>query len=279
MIELGKVQMLRVNRVKEFGVYLCDEEQKESVLLPKKQVPEGAKEGDLIEVFVYKDSMDRLISTVRRPKIVIGELAVLTVKEKTKIGAFLDWGLEKDLLLPFKEQTAPLRAGDHCLVALYPDKSSRLCATMKVYERLHNDSPYQKGDQVTGTIYRVNPDMGAFVAVDNRYYGLVPKKEIYDNYRVGDEISARVTEVRADGKLNLAIREKAYLQMDNDSETILRLLQEFDGVLPFGEKADPEKIKGVLHMSKNAFKRALGHLLKEGRIVTGDDTIRLIEKQ
>ena len=243
MIELGKMQTLTVLRIKDFGVYLGHEGEKESVLLPRKQVPQGTKEGDEIEVFVYKDSMDRIISTTRRPLLVMDEMAVLTVKEKTRIGAFLDWGLEKDLLLPFKEQTVPVRRGEHCLVALYLDKSKRLCATMKVYERLHSDSPYQKGDQVTGTVYRVNPEIGVFVAVDNRYFGLIPKKEIYDNYRTGDQVNARVTEVRSDGKLNLAVRDKAYLQMDTDSETILNAMESFGGYLPFGEKAEPDKIK------------------------------------
>lgn len=273
MIELGKMQTLKVLRTKEFGVYLGNEGEKESVLLPKKQVPEGTKEGDEIEVFVYKDSMDRIISTVKRPLLIMDELAVLTVKEKTRIGAFLDWGLEKDLFLPFKEQTVPVRSGENCLVALYQDKSNRLCATMKVYERLHNDSPYKKGDQVTGTVYRVNPEIGVFVAVDNRYFGMIPKKEIYDNYRTGDQVAARVTEVRADGKLNLAIREKAYIQMDTDSEAIIQAMESFGGYLPFGEKADPEKIKRELKMSKNAFKRALGHLLKEKKIEIKEDRI------
>ena len=258
MIELGKMQTLTVLRIKDFGVYLGHEGEKESVLLPRKQVPQGTKEGDEIEVFVYKDSMDRIISTTRRPLLVMDEMAVLT---------------EKDLLLPFKEQTVPVRRGEHCLVALYLDKSKRLCATMKVYERLHSDSPYQKGDQVTGTVYRVNPEIGVFVAVDNRYFGLIPKKEIYDNYRTGDQVNARVTEVRSDGKLNLAVRDKAYLQMDTDSETILNAMESFGGYLPFGEKAEPDKIKRELKMSKNAFKRALGHLLKEGKIEIGENRI------
>lgn len=279
MIELGKMQTLSVLRMKEFGVYLGNKGERESVLLPRKQVPEGTKEGDEIEVFVYKDSMDRIISTTKRPLLVMGEMAVLTVKEKTRIGAFLDWGLEKDLLLPFKEQTVPVRRGENCLVALYLDKSSRLCATMKVYERLHSDSPYQKGDPVFGTVYRVNPEIGVFVAVDNRYFGLIPKKEVYDSYRTGDLIHARVTEVRADGKLNLAVREKAYLQIETDSDTILRTMDSFGGYLPFGEKAEPDKIKRELKMSKNAFKRALGHLLKTGKIDIGDNRITYKEQQ
>ncbi|MBQ8640283.1 MAG: S1 RNA-binding domain-containing protein [Lachnospiraceae bacterium] len=276
MIELGKVQTLKVLREKEFGVYLGETEEDTGILLPKKQVPEGTKPGDEISVFVYKDSMDRVIATTKQPKIQLGEMTVLTVKEKTRIGAFLDWGLEKDLLLPFKEQTNPLRQGDSCLVRLYVDKSSRLCATMRIYDYLQPNDRYQVGDQVEGTIYRINPDMGAFVAVDNRYFGMIPNRELFDNYRSGDVVSARITQIREDGKLNLAIRDKAYLQIRSDAERILSVLNDFGGVLPFGEKADPEVIKSRMKMSKNAFKRALGHLLKEGRIETGEDSIRLI---
>jgi len=275
MIELGKVQKLIVLREKEFGVYLGETTEDSGILLPKKQVPEGTAVGSQIEVFVYKDSMDRMIATTKTPKITLGEIAVLTVKERTRIGAFLDWGLEKDLLLPFKEQTEPIRQGGSCLVRLYTDKSNRLCATMRVYDYLKPNDRYQTGDQVKGTIYRINPDMGAFVAVDNCYYGLIPKKELFDNYRCGDEVTARVTAVREDGKLNLALRDKAYLQMDEDAEVILSVIHDFGGALPFGEKADPQVIKRELKMSKNAFKRALGRLLKEGKIEIRDDAVLL----
>ncbi len=275
MIELGKVQKLVVLREKDFGVYLGETQEDTGILLPKKQVPDGTAVGSEIEVFVYKDSMDRMIATTRMPKLTLDGMAVLTVKERTKIGAFLDWGLDKDLLLPFKEQTEPLRQGDRCLVRLYTDKSNRLCATMRIYDHLKPNDRYQAGDQVKGTIYRINPEMGAFVAVDNCYYGLVPIKEMFDSYRRGDEITARVTTVREDGKLNLAVREKAYLQMDADAEVILSELKDRGGRLLFGEKADPQLIKRELKMSKNAFKRALGRLLKERKIEIGDESILL----
>ena len=276
MIELGRIQKLKVIREKEFGVYLGEEESGTGVLLPKKQVPENIHVGDELEVFIYKDSSDRLISTVRRPKLQLNELAVLEVVDKGKIGAFLDWGLEKDLFLPFKEQTAPVRPGDQCLVTLYIDKSCRLCATMRVYEYLSADSPYKKDDHVHGIIYQINPQIGAFVAVDNQYYGMIPQKELYDTYGVGDRVYARVVRVREDGKLDLSLREKAHLQMNRDEETILKALEEFGGVLPFGEKASPEVIKRELHMSKNAFKRALGGLLKEKKIQIGESSVRRI---
>ncbi|MCI8599512.1 MAG: S1 RNA-binding domain-containing protein [Lachnospiraceae bacterium] len=267
MIELGKKQTLTIIKKVEFGVYLAEEEGgEERVLLPKKQVPEWTNVGDRLAVFIYKDSKDRLISTTHEPKIELGKVAVLEVAQVGKIGAFLDWGLEKDLLLPFREQTRRVHEGEQVLVALYVDKSERLCATMNVYEYLEMDTPYKKDDKVTGTIYQISQEFGAFVAVDNRYSGLIPRKEFFGNARIGDEIEARVTGVKENGKLDLSIREKAYLQMDKDAAYVLEVLDEYDGVLPFNDKVSAEIIERELHLSKNAFKRAVGRLLKEGKI-------------
>ena len=271
MIELGKRQLLTVVREKEFGVYLAEDPKDETaVLLPGKQVPAGTRAGDRLEVFIYRDSEDRLIATTREPKLQVGETAVLTVKETGKIGAFLDMGLEKDVLLPFKEQTERVRPGQQCLAALYVDKSGRLAATMKVHPYLSGDSPYEKDDRVSGMVYEVSPQIGAFVAVDGRYYGLIPAKEFFGNVRPGDTVQARVTKVRDDGKLDLSLNEKAHIQMNTDAETVMEALEARGGVLPFTDKADPEIIRQEFAMSKNAFKRAVGHLLKEGRVrITG----------
>ncbi len=277
MIELGKIQTLVVQREKDFGVYLGPEkDDRQSVLLPKKQVPEGTKTGDRLEVFVYKDSEDRLIATTGRPKLQVGETAVLAVKDVVKIGAFLDMGLEKDLLLPFKEQNRRVRPGEECLVALYIDKSGRLAATMNVYSYMSADSPYKKDDRVTGIIYEINEKLGAFVAVDNRYYGLIPQKELYGDFHPGDFVEARVVKVREDGKLDLSPRQKAYMQMDEDAELVLRVIDEFDGVLPFNDKASPQTILREFQLSKNAFKRAVGRLLKENKIRITEKTIERI---
>lgn len=277
MIELGKWQRLEVVRRKEFGVYLGEKAGDEtSVLLPGRQVPEGTGIGDKLEVFIYKDSEDRLIATTKEAKLQVGETAVLKVKEVGRIGAFLDMGLDKDLLLPFKEQSYRVRAGEECLVALYVDKSRRLAATMKVYSYMSSESPYQKDDQVTGRVYEINKELGAFVAVDNRYYGLIPARELYDDIREGDVVEARVVRVREDGKLDLNPRQKAYLQMDSDSRAVLDAIERYHGVLPFNDKASPETIKAEFHLSKNAFKRAVGHLLKEGKIKITEKTIERI---
>lgn len=273
---LGTKKTLMVVKEVEFGVYLGNSQEK--VLLPKKQVPEGVEVGDSIEVFLYKDSSDRLIATTNEPKIMLGELAVLTVVATGGIGAFLDWGLEKDLLLPFREQTAALKKGDQILVALYIDKSQRLCATMKVYERLRTDSPYQMDDQVEGIIYELSDNFGVFVAVDNMYSALIPKREAFGTLRVGDRVKARVVKVKEDGKLDLSVREKAFIQMDVDADLIMKRMEEYGGSLPFTDKADPELIKKEFGLSKNAFKRAIGRLLKEGKIEIREKSIEIRNK-
>ena len=192
--EVGKKRTLMVVKKVDFGVYLGTNE--ERVLLPKRQVPKGIEIGDPVEVFLYKDSDDRIIATTQTPKITMGELKVLTVVDTGRIGAFLDWGLPKDLLLPFKEQTKKVSKGDEVLVALYVDKSERLCATMKVYSRLRTDSEYQKDDEVQGTVYELSDNFGVFVAVDNQYSASIPKREAFGNLKVGDRVTARVAKVR-----------------------------------------------------------------------------------
>lgn len=275
MLKLGEKQNLVVVKKVDFGVYLAENEGSEDkVLLPAKQVPKDAEVGSRLEVFLYKDSSDRMIATTREPKLMMGEVALLRVVQMGKIGAFLDWGLEKDLLLPFKQQRGRVREGDEVLVSLYVDKSDRLCATMNVYENLRNDSPYQKDDRVTGRVYETSNQFGAFVAVDDLYSALIPKKELYGEVELGKSVSARVVQVQEDGRLVLSIREKAYLQIDHDAEKILELLDSYEGALPFTDKASPEVIKYETGMSKNEFKRAVGHLLKAGKIQIGEKSIR-----
>ena len=276
-MELGKRQKLVIVKVVDFGAYLASDlnNQEDKVLLPKKQIPADKKVGDSLEVFIYRDSKDRLIATTRKPKITLGEIEELEVAEVGNIGAFLDWGLEKDLFLPFKEQTRKLRPGNSVLVALYVDKSNRLCATMKVYPYLQTDSPYHKDDRVSGMVYEVSEEYGAFVAVDNIYSALIPKRELYSNVRVSDHVIARVSAVKEDGKLDLSLREKAYVQVEEDSRELLERLRRHGGSLDFNDKASPELIRERMNMSKNEFKRAVGHLLKKGYIVIKEDGIFL----
>ena len=276
MIEIGKKQKLTVVKTVDFGVYLGEDknaEQNDRVLLPGKQVPEGTKEGDQLEVFIYKDSSDRLIATTKEPRLQVGQTAVLKVLQVTRIGAFLDWGLEKDLLLPYHEQTGRVREGQDCLVALYVDKSNRLCATMKVYHYLSTRTPYVAGDSVKGRVYEISDRFGVFVAVDDKYSALIPAREANGKYRPGEVLELRVSEVKEDGKMNVTDRQKAYIQINEDAKSVLSVIEEFAGVLPFDDKASPEVIKREFGLSKNAFKRAVGHLLKEGKIEIRDKRI------
>ena len=278
MLYLGKKQELEIMKKVDFGVYLKSPEDakgEERVLLPAKQVPQGAGIGDTIEVFLYKDSKDRLIATTNTPLLMMDEVKVLKVAQVGKMGAFLEWGLEKDLFLPFREQTRKVREGEECLVALYIDKSSRLCATMKVYHYLKLDSPYKKDDKVEGIVYEISNNFGAFVAVDDQYSGLIPKKEFFGTLKTGDRITARVSAVKEDGKLDLSIREKAFAQIVVDAEKVMQVIESFDGALPFNDKANPEVIRREMQMSKNEFKRAVGHLLKAGKIEITEKSIRM----
>ena len=277
MLRIGEKQELIIIKQVDFGVYLAEKEgSDDKVLLPKKQVPEDAKLGDKLSVFLYKDSDDRLIATTRTPRLMLGQVNMLTVNDVGKIGAFMDWGLEKDVLLPFREQTRKVKKGETVLCALYVDKSGRLAVTMNVYEFLRTDSPYHKEDRVRGTVYETSSNFGVFVAVDDIFSALIPKKELYGDIKIGDEITARVVDVREDGKLTLSVREKAYLQIDTDAQVILDKMDKNGGVLPFTDKASPERIREEMSMSKNEFKRAVGHLLKEGKIEILENEIRKI---
>ncbi|MBF1013974.1 MAG: S1 RNA-binding domain-containing protein [Lachnospiraceae bacterium] len=283
-MRLGYTQTLVAVKKTDFGLFLTDIEKKDDknralgdeVLLPKNQVTEDMRVGSEIEVFLYKDSEDRMIATRLVPYIKIGEIKKLKVKEVNKIGAFLDWGLPKDLLLPFKEQIYEIKPGDEILVTVYIDLSDRLCATMDLYSRLSLLPPYQKDDMVKGTVYQVHEQFGAYVAVDNKYSALVPKKELHCELKPGDEIEARVLEVKEDGKLDLSLRQKAYVQMDADSALILDKLKQAGGSLPYHDKSSAEEIKEEFNLSKAAFKRAIGRLYKERVIVIEKDGIRLV---
>ena len=276
-MEIGRITTLHIVRIRDFGAFLAapeDPEGKDTVLLPRKQMPEGASEGDAVEVFLYKDSDDRPIATTRKPKLTVGETGKLKVRQVTKIGAFLDLGLERDVLLPFREMEGEVAPGQEVLAALYVDKSGRLAATMHVYRWLKAAEGIGKDQEVRGTVYEIR-DMGVFVAVEDRYFGLIPVAEVYDRYEVGQEITARVTRVREDGKLDLSPRRKAFLQMEDDAALLLDRLEKAGGVLPYGDGSSPEELKKAFGLSKNAFKRAAGRLLREGRIAVSDKEIRV----
>ncbi len=296
MILLGRTQVLKVVKQSEIGLFVSgdnvpdelnintevkpqanEEINMERILLPKKEAGK-AKEGEFIKVFVYKDSEDRPIATTLEPKVELGKIAKLKVKDVTNIGAFLDWGLLKDLFLPFKQQTYRVKPGDDVLVSLYIDKSSRLCATMKVYPYFTELSTYKKNDKVTGTVYEIIDSFGAYVAVDDRYSALIPKHRLFKKLNPGDVVNAQVVKVQDDGRLELSIEEKSYLSLTADGENILSQLVKAGGFLPYHDKTAPALIEAKFGMSKNAFKRAIGHLKKEGKIIIEDDGISTVEE-
>lgn len=287
MFNLGQNQELYINRKSEHGLYLVENRitgdfggkrniKTEEILLPQGEIPDNYEIGDKIRVFIYRDSMDRLIATAKDPYIHLHEVRLLKVVSVAKIGAFVDWGLPKDLLLPFKEQTKKVSEGEEVLVALYIDKSSRLCLTMNVYDYLCAESPYKKDDHVTGRVYQISERFGAFVAIEDYYSALIPAKEVMPDIKIGRTVEARVVSVREDGKLTISVRQKAYLQMDDDARHVLDVIDSFDGVLPFSDSASPEVIKRELGMSKNAFKRAVGRLYKERKVSIEERCIRKI---
>lgn len=279
MIRIGEWNDLVIKREKEFGVYLgCADDDRE-VLLPRKQIPNGAKIGEHINVFIYRDSDDRIIATVKVPYITMGKMAVLRCVGTTKIGAFMDWGLEKDILLPFKEQSGLVREGREYLVRMYMDKSDRLCVSMKVYEYLSCESPYKQGDEISGIVIEYKSEYGAFVAVDNKYAALIPGKEIHSAIYPGDKIEGRVADVREDGKLNLTLQKPAKVQTRENAEMIMNIIESYNGVLPFNDKADTTVIEKEFGISKRAFKMAVGKLLKDGFIRITENSIELITEE
>ena len=239
-MDLGKKQILEVARIKDFGAYLTEVgegEKTESVLLPKKQLPEDVTVGMKMEVFLYKDSADRLIATTKEPLLEVAK-------------------------------------GDEVLCALYVDRTQRLAATMRVYPYLKANTQYKKDEEVRGTVYEIQ-NMGVFVAVDDTYFGLIPKNESFEQYHIGETVHARILRVREDGKLDLSPRKKAYLQLNQDAEVLYERMQKNGGNLGATDHSSPEFIKKKFGLSKNAFKRAIGHLLKEGKIVLLEEDIVL----
>ena len=280
MIKLGEIQELEVAKKVDIGVYLkseANEKPEDRILLPIKQVPENTNVGDKINVFIYRDSNDRMIATVKRPKIVMGEITYLKVVEMSKIGAFMNWGLEKDLFLPFKEQVDDIKLNGEYMVGLYIDKSDRLCATMNLFNVLRTDSPYKVNDIVKGTVFSLKRGLGAMVAVDGKYLGLIHEGEILKPLHSGEEVEVRVSNVKEDGKLDLSLKDAPRLQIDKDGEKILKALIRSNGSLPLNDDSSPEEITKLLGMSKSSFKKAAGRLMKRNVVIMTKSGIKMLE--
>ncbi|OJV66096.1 MAG: hypothetical protein BGO41_09210 [Clostridiales bacterium 38-18] len=278
MLEIGKVQTAYVNRVSEQGVYLTEQKDGEVEALLQKGFYKVEPEIDAsIEVFIYKDSEQKLIATTKKPLLQLGEIGMLSVVGSIPNAYFLDLGIEKDLFLPNNEAKGKLQKGRKVLVKLIKDSNEQLLATMKIYNHLTEGTHIKTGEHVKGVVYEIKDEMGAFVAIDGKYHGFIPKHELYKEIKVGAELEARVTRVREDGKINLSIKEKSAVQVHQDVDILMKALTENDGQLYLNDESEPEVIKKRLNMSKKAFKRAVGRLLKEGKLQIFEDGIRLIK--
>ncbi|KXO15789.1 S1-like domain-containing RNA-binding protein [Peptoniphilus sp. GNH] len=273
-MKLGKIQKLKVLK-KENGRAILEDE-KEKIALTREE-SKNVREGQTLEVFVYNDK-EGFSATLKKPLAEVGELKKLTLVAKSKYGYFVDIGIDKDIFLPFKEAVGRPIEGESYLLYLYEDRSKRICATMNIKKHLSVESPYKVNDNVEGLIYGIDHKIGAFVAVDGKYDGLILQREIKGIHRVGEEVRARVQRILQDGKLTLTFREKAYKQMGIDAEMLLDLIKENKGILELSDKSSPEEILEETGLSKKAFKRALGNLYKEKLVRLEDDRVIFIGK-
>jgi len=262
---IGRVGTLPVERFGPPGAFLRFGTARDVVLLPGAEVPEGTAVGDELDVFVHFDSEDRPIATMKRPKLGLGQVAFLEVKQLTHVGAFVDWGLPKELLVPHAERTADMHVGMRYAIGLYVDPSGRLAGTMRVSEMLRDMRTFEIGEWVEGEAWRKEPGVGVFVIVERRFVGLVPASEPNDLGR-GTACQFRVANVLPDGKIELSLRGLAHEEIGSDGE---RILERLAGRSPpsVGDHSSPEEIRALFGMSKKAFKRACGGLLRERRIV------------
>ena len=280
MLALGKIQKAYVNRLSEFGAYLSDEKNGEfEVLLPNKFVPKDIEIDAELSVFIYKDSEQRLTATLQTPLLTLGQIGFLEVVSDIKSGFFLNMGLDKDLYMPYNETKGTPQKGRKVLVQVYVDQNDQLCATMKIFNHLKDGTHFKVGEHVKGTIYELKPEMGAFFAIEDTFHGLIPKHELYKEIKEGAKLEARITRVREDGKVNLSIREKSAVQINDDVDLLMKVLTDSGGMLYLNDESEPEDIKRKLNLSKRAFKRAVGRLLKEGKIQILEDGIKKLENQ
>jgi uncharacterized protein len=275
MLEIGKYNELEVKRITLIGAYLGSEQG--DILLPKKYLPlQGVKPGEKVTVFIYLDSEDRLVATTLKPKAQVGEFAVMQVKDISEVGAFLDWGLEKDLLVPFSEQPRPMQKGERHFVRVYLDRSDRIAASAKIGKFLEKDHhvPLKPGEEVQVMLWEFT-DLGAKVIINGRYSGLLFKNEMFGNYKIGSTATGFIKRIREDGKIDVTLRKGGKQDISGGRETFLRVLGERGGFLPVGDKSSPEIIYELFNMSKKTFKNIIGNLYKQGVIEITKDGVRL----
>lgn len=277
MIKLGEFNTLKAYRQTENGVYLCDEQELNEVLLPNKYVPDEMEKGDEIEVFIYKDSEDRITATTLKPKILLHQYAFLKVNDVNRFGAFLDWGLEKDLMVPFSQQNKKMRPSSYYLVYLYIDEQTeRLVASAKLRHFLQEEPlTIEEGEEVDLIIWE-QTDIGYNVIINNLHKGLVYKNEIFRRINIGNQLKGFVKEIREDNRIDISLQKQGYGNVVSKIDPIVEALQMNGGFLPLNDKSAPDEIYKRMKMSKKTFKKAIGALYRERKIRIEADGIYLV---
>lgn len=284
MIKFGDYNELKVAREASFGLYLDKEtgNTSDDILLPTGSiVGETPKVGETVTVFIYRDSKDRLIATMKQPKVTVDNTAVLSVSSVTNFGAFVNFGLERDILVPQREMKFPLETGKEYLFFIYEDKTGRLAASTEVgrYLETPEEEIYKVGDTVSGIVYNKQTNGTLEVAIDDKYPGIILVNEYFFNANPGDRISGTVKKILEDGRISFTPRKKMVEAKEELSDTILRYLEEHDGFMPFNDKSTPDEIKKKWNSSKNYFKIALGNLMKKGLIRQDEKGTHLVKEE
>lgn len=276
MAKIGERNQLEVVKKLDFGCYL-DGGNEGEILIPRQYVPEGTEVGDVLDVFIYFDSEDRIIATTLQPKVMLGEIAKLQVVSVTQVGAFLDWGLAKDLFVPFKEQKQRMEQGKWYIVGLYIDhQTNRLAASAKVEQFLDNIPPQYEPNQEVELLIFAKTEMGYTAIINHTHTGMLYQNEVFRTLRIGDKVTGYIKKVREDEKIDLILDKPGYGKIDDTSQAILERLKESGGFLSLTDKTEPETIYYYLGISKKVFKKAIGSLYKERLITIDDDGIRLL---
>lgn len=279
LVKTGYFNKLEIVRKTDFGYYLNSGTGKSSddILLPNRSALNQKLDiGDKVEVFIYRDSSDRLIATLKKPIAKVGEIAYLKVVSNTQIGSFIDFGLEKDILVPFREKTYPLEEGRYYLFYIYLDKTGRIAATTNIERYLDPATQYKVGDTVSGTVCAIKPNRNLLIAVDNIYRGVILANQYFTNIRAGEILELRINKIFEDGTLGLTPRNSAKVEVAELQQIILDYLKKHNGFMIFNDKSSPEDLYNEFHVSKKHFKEALGGLMKKNLITQNEDGTRLI---
>ncbi len=267
MLEIGKINRLTITRFVEFGAFLAGDERYEEILLPRRYLPKSCNPGDELEVFVYFDSEDRIIATTEKPLAMVGEFALLRVAQTTSIGAFLNWGLTKDVLAPFREQNERMRKGQSYLVYLYFDETSRRIVASSRLDRYLDKEPasYKPGEKVE-LLIRNRTELGYHVIINNRHRGFIFKEDVFQPLKYGQSVPGYIKRLRDDGKIDVLLQKQGYEKVDMLAKKILKELLNHNGFLPVTDASSPQEISAWFKTSKKTFKKALGALYKRRAI-------------